>query len=709
MKIKTRFWRCTVFINQLLIIFLLVTCSPGNHGLVLYVSPEGSDNNPGSKEAPFISIQKAQEAVRKYKQDKDLPPGGITVYLREGIYPIRKTLYFTGEDGGREGVPVVYRSYPGEEVRLVGGEVIDNFDPLSDKEIRNRIDARFHNKIWQADLKAIGIKDYGEIKPTGSGRALQPAPLELFFSGEPMTLARYPNTGEWMRIASVPQTGDTLINEGIGPKGRYRFGLPVGRHYGRFKYNENRPATWYKNDEIWLHGYWSWDWADNYVKVKRIDSAKKEFIIAEPHSYYGYTQDQRYYALNILEELDSPGEWYLDRQTGKLYFWPPSPLDQGVAVISVLEDVMVHIENANYMRLEGIIFESSRGDAIKIEGGSHNLVAGCIVRNMGANGVIIDGGIYNGVTGCDIYNIGDGGMIINGGDRKTLARADNFAINNDIHHYSRINRTLRPAISLNGVGNRLANNYIHNAPHIGVYISGNDHVLEYNEVHSIAEETGDVGAFYIGRDWTQRGNIIRYNYFHDLQGPGRAGVMAVYLDDAASGTTVFGNVFYKAKRSVHVGGGHDNIVENNVFVEGDPAIHLDARGVNWAKDHIKKGGSWQMYEKLEAVNFKEPPYSTHYPSLAKILDSGDPAMQSGNVFITNLSYGGTWKNIARGVEEFTIENNFILTEVPPYIDVESGKLYPEDEMILKNMDFKKIPFENIGLYIDEYRHALPDK
>jgi len=460
---------------------------------------------------------------------------------------------------------------------------------------------------------------------------------------------------------------------------------------------------------VWLHGYWTWDWADSYVKVDKIDKKKKEFILAKPHHNYGYVREQRYYALNILEELDSPGEWYLDRQSGKLYFWPPSPVEQGVAVVSVLESLMITMDSTEYISIEGIICECARGEAIKIEGGSHNLIRGCIVRNMGSNGITVEGGTYNGVQDCDIYNIGDGGIIIQGGDRKTLVAAHNFAINNHIHHYSRINKTYRPAINLQGVGNLLSHNYIHDAPHTGVLFSGNENILEYNEVHSIAQETGDVGAFYIGRDWTQRGNIVRYNYFHHLYGPGLYGVNAVYLDDASSGTTIYGNVFYQAGSAAFVGGGHDNIVENNVFIECNPSIHLDARGINWARSSMQKKGVWEMYNKLEAVGFNTPPYSTKYPSLAKLLDWGDPCRPKGNVFRTNLSYGGKWKDLDKDADEVTIENNYIEKEVPPFIDAEMGKFYPENELVLKDLGFQTIPFDSMGLYIDEYRKVLPKK
>ncbi len=697
------------FILLLICALLLGACAKNKNEAVFYISPEGNDNQPGSIEMPFASLERAREAVRQLKQENGVPDGGITVYLREGIYPVQQTFHLTETDSGKEGSPVVYKAYPEETVRFVGGQVIQDFEPLSNEAVKNRINPDFRNKIWQTDLKAAGITDYGSIKPTGFSRDNQPAGLELFFNGEPMTIARYPNQGEWMKIASVPQSGEELISEGSDRV--KRFGVPVGRHYGRFKYDENRPENWQQNNDIWLHGYWTHDWADSYVKVNQIDTEKNEFVLAAPHGVYGYTQAQRFYALNILEELDSAGEWYLDRETGMLYFWPPSPIEDGIAYVSVLENLMIHLDNTSHVRIEGFTFEGSRGEAIKISEGSHNLVAGCTVRNMGSTGITVEGGSYNGVAGCDVYNVGDGGIIIQGGDRETLTPAHNYAVNNHVHHYSRINKTYRSAISLSGVGNRLAHNYIHDAPHTGVLFTGNDNILEYNEVHDIAKETGDVGAFYIGRDWTKRGNIVRYNYFHHLHGPGLHGVMAVYLDDAASGTTIYGNVFYQSGRSAFIGGGHDNIVENNVFVACEPSVHLDGRGVDWASQYIKKGGSWNMYEKLEAVHHDAPPYSTKYPSLATILDLENPAMPHGNIIRTNISYGGTWLNINDEVDttKVTIENNYVLGEVPGYINVEQGKLYPEDASVLSNLGFEKIPYDSIGLHTDAYRQSLPSK
>ena len=146
----------------------------------------------------------------------------------------------------------------------------------------------------------------------------------------------------------------------------------------------------------------------------------------------------------------------------------------------------------------------------------------------------------------------------------------------------------------------------------------------------------------MGRDWTMRGNVVRFNYFHDLGGgAGLVGVtrtsMAIYLDDTAAGTTVFGNVCVRAGHAVQVGGGRDDIVENNVFVDCKPAVSLDARGLGWAAKYLLPGGGWEMQEKLAAVPYDRPPYSTRYPHLANVLQD-DPAAPKYDVIAHNIAF-----------------------------------------------------------------------
>jgi len=667
--------------NFIFICFLYIFLSP----LPIYaaaqhtefvVSPSGSDRNPGSIDKPFASLEHARDAIRELKQKNKSPLGGVTVLLRGGTYNLSTTFELTEKDSGTEKSPITYRPYKNENVHLTGGKELNGFVPVTDAKILKRLDAAARGKVVQVDLKALGITDFGEMKPRGFARSGIQAALELFYKNKPMTLARWPNNG-WEKILTTP----------------------AGHTGGRFQYSGNRPERWAEADDIWLHGYWTWDWADSFVKVAKINTQVHEIATQEPHGVYGYKSGGRYYALNILEELDEAGEWYLDRKTGLLYFWPPAPLKRNSAAVSLLATV-VSLRNVSHVTFRGMTIEQCRGTAVTISGGSDNRLLGCTIRNAGNEAVKIEGGLRNGVQSCDIYQCGDGGIILSGGDRKTLTAAGNYAVNNRIHDFSHWVRTYNPAIAINGVGNRIANNLIYNAPHSAIILHGNDHIIEYNEIHHVCMDTSDAGAFYIGRDYSERGNIVRFNYFHEL---GKADVQAIYLDDFASGTTVYGNVVYKAGRGVLIGGGRDNVIQNNVFAEcSKHSVHLDARGLGWARKFFD-GSNTTLTDRLKAVNHLQPPYSVRYPRLVSLYN-GNPAQPEGNVISNNISYRGTWLDLANGLtsKDLTLDGNLIDGD-PGFVD------YPRQNFKLKAdspaflMGFKRIPLEKIGIYRDEYR------
>ncbi len=685
-------------------------CTVGPKETTFYVSRDGSETGTGTLTDPFATLEQARDAVRALKTTEGLPDGDIMIYIHEGVYPLLRTFVLSEEDSGTESCTITWSAYPKEQVSLIGGKVIGGFETVTDANILQRFYPECRNKILQTDLKTQGITDYGTLKKIGFGRPNQPVPMELFFKGEPMTLAEYPNN-DWLLIDHVPQSGDKLVNEGSDRT--VRFGIPVGRHYGRFAYDPElkRPDTWSDENDIWVHGYWTQDWAESYERVTKIDTTKHEIYTEEPHGVYGYTQNQKFRFVNVLEELDRPGEWYVDRTSGIIYFWPPEEIGEGDVSVSILEEDMLTMDDVSYVTVQNITFEFSRGNGIIVRNGTHNRIAGCTVRNIGNNAVSISGGTENGAVSCDIYGVGGSGISISGGDRQTLTPAGNYALNNHIHHYSRINRTYRPAVSIHGVGNRMAHNYMHDGPHMGVSFSGNENILEFNEIHDIALETGDVGAFYIGRNWTTRGNVVRHNFFHHLHGPGLHGVMAVYLDDASSGTTIYGNIFYEAGRAAFIGGGRDNTVENNIFVDCPASVHIDARGIGWASRYIVKGGGWRMYDKLAEVNYTEPPYSTKYPKLATILDKGDQDKPMGNIVRRNISFGGKWLNTSSDLDLnwVTFEDNMI-DEDPGFVDPEHLNFQIRDDSpAYEKIGFERIPVEEIGLYIDQWRTTLPER
>lgn len=737
----------------LLSVLLMWGCQhKGKRPLSLYVSPDGDDAWSGRRaspdaagtDGPFATLARAREAIRELRAAGRFPPHGVTVLLREGIYHLGQTFVLTAEDSGGFSAPIVWKSYPGERARLVGGREVTGFQPVSDSSVSARLTpaARFH--VVEVNLFAQGLRRLGVRQRSGMGLPLVPAPSELFFRGQPMTVARYPNHG-WLPIVDVPQSGPRLLHEGAAhtPKD----GLPRGRHYGRFVYPGNRPARWHDHRGVWMHGFWSWDWADAHLPVAAIDTVRHEIYPAEPHYHYGYTKEQRFYFLNILEELDSPGEYYLDVETGMLYFWPPEPIRPGDVYLSLLADDIIRLSSTSFVFLEGLTLECSRGSAVRIQGGHDNRVAGCTIRNVGNMGVIIEGGSRNGVLSCDIYDTGGGGIELSGGDRLSLTPGRNYARNNHLFRFCRIDLAARPAVTVAGVGNVVAHNAIHDGPHEAIRFSGNEHLFEYNEIYDVVKQTGDAGAIHTGRDYTWRGNVIRYNYFHDLHGPGLFGAMGVYLDDFMSGTTVFGNLFYRAGRAVFLGGGRDNLVENNFFIECQASVHLDARGLTWARDYFD-GRYTVLTDRMRAVNYDRPPYSTRYPELLRYY-ADNPAVPRGNKVLGNVSYGGIWLDIEDGVDPGLLEmrDNVIADSLlcywrgPEVKDAPTGIIYLNEdrefrEKLVGNLVVKgdpgfvslarrdlrlrrdspasargvvDLPLGKIGLYRDQFRRRLPER
>jgi hypothetical protein len=664
----------------------------------LYVATNGRDAWPGTREEPFASLERAREAIRQLKSAGQFPAGGVTVRLREGIYPRADTFVLTAEDSGTAEAPIVYRAEKDERVRLIGGRPIRGFTPVTDPAVLARLAEPDRGKVMQVDLKAQGVADLGHLSSRGFGRPKVPAHLQLFFRGREMTLARWPNEG-FLKIAGVPAGSGT--DDGHGGQ--------LGALEAGFHYEGDRPKRWQDTDDIWVHGYWAYDWANTYEQIASIDTERRLVKTKPPYAVYGFRPGQRIYFVNILEELDQPGEYYVDRQTGLLYFWPPAPLETGEAYVSLLEAPLVSLKSVSHVTLRGLTFEYTRGDAVDISGGTGDLVAGCTLRNLGNWAVVIDGGAGHGVTGCDIYGLGDGGIQLAGGDRQTLAPAGHFATNNHIHHMGQWTRCYQPAVMVTGVGNRVANNLIHDGPHSAIQLGGNEHVIELNEIHHVCLETGDVGAFYMGRDWTQQGNIVRYNYFHDTGGVGM-GSMAVYLDDCTSGVTIFGNIFYRTTRAAFIGGGRDNTVENNIFIECNPSVWVDGRGLD--PSPVWRNMIYQtMKERLEAMNYHQPPYRERYPKLAELdkyyaQTTGVPP--EGNTVVRNVSVGGKWLETLWHAEPAMVDVRDNLVDEDPHF-VAPGRrdfrLKPDSPAYA--LGFQPIPVEKIGLYRDEYRRFLP--
>jgi hypothetical protein len=668
-----------------------------------FVSPSGDNTWSGRasqpdrdrSDGPFATLERAQDAVRATLENGE-PTNGVIVEVLDGTYQQTQPLELDASDSGTKDAPVIYRARKGADVRLIGGKLLSDFSPVTDPQILARLDPTARDNVVQTNLRDHGIADLGGFTVPGWNRG-QPG-LELFFKGKRMTIARWPN-GDFAKIASIDAEGNTPLKNRVTLSGQMR-----GSNEGRFIYEGDRPERWADETEVWLHGHWFWDWADERQKIQSIDTANHIITMEGPNHPFGYREGQWYYAFNILAELDQPGEWYLDRNSGILYFWPPEPIGAGDASVSIAP-ALVTMKETRHILLQGMTLENVRGTAITIDGGNDNLVCACTIRNASGYGVHISGGTESGVVGCDIYDLGEGGIQLDGGDRVTLTPGNHFAVNNHVHHCSRWNPLYHPGITITGVGNRVAHNLLHELPHTAIGFTGNDQIIEFNEIHSAVYMANDAGAIYTSppdEEFTMYGHAIRHNYVHHIYGYQNKGCNgAVYLDDFFPGTAIYGNLFYKVTRAAFIGGGRDNLIDNNIFVDCTPSVHVDARGLGWAAPAEK-----MLLDLLEKYPYKGELWSKKYPSLVKVLDD-EPMVPKGNVVTRNICWKGTWDEIEDKARPHVTFRDNMVEKDPLFVDEANENFALRKESPAFELGFEPIPLEKIGLYDDALRASWP--
>jgi len=641
--------------------------------LTLHVAVDGDDAATGSATDPLASLEGARDRIRQLRAEG--ADDAFVVEVAAGEYAMAGPLRLSSEDGGAPDAPVTYRAQAGAEVRISGGRRVTGWNLVTDEGILGRLPEEARGHVYSADLAALGIRDYGS--PVGHG-------LEVFYRDEPMSISRWPNEG-FVRIARV------LGEDPVDVRGT------VGDQVGKFVYEGDRPERWVDEADPWVHGYWFWDWSDQRQPVASIDTEQRIIEVEPPYHVYGYREGQWFYAYNLLAEIDEPGEWYLDRDAGVLYLYPTGDLGDGDVMVSVLADLIIADGAAN-IALEGFVLEGVRSQAVRMEGCTECSVAGCTIRNGGGGAVRVNGGEGVRVVDCDVMDVGQGGIALSGGDRATLTPAGHAALNNHIQRYGRWDRMYQTGISLSGVGQRAANNLIHDAPHMAIGFDGNDHVIELNEIHDVCYESNDAGAIYAGRDWSMRGTVIRHNYFHDITGFEGRGCVGVYLDDMWCGTQVEANLFVRVTRAAMIGGGRDNAIVNNIFVNCQPSVHVDGRAMNWASYHVDT----TMTERLEAMPYQEEPWATRYPELLTILED-EPAAPKGNLIDRNIIIGEDWNSIYEEAEPYVaFVDNLVNVEVG-MADPAAGDFTLAEDSPAWELGFEPIPYEAIGLRPRPYR------
>lgn len=564
-----------------------------------FVSPDGSDAGPGTATQPYATLEKAQASVRALKSGAGIPAGGVAVTLLDGFYPRSSTLALTSADSGAADRPVVWRGYPGHDVRLVAGQSLTGWAQVTQSSVPASIWNRLHpaaksgssSSLWFARLSEVGVTRYGDsidgrpamqrpggnsgvASPGGQVRDSDGALMELFYGGSSAgVLGRYPNAalfsqGAW--IQSAYPSGSSMTFPSQARASAWAGAMALG--------TMNQP---------WAHVWWG-EWNDSFTAVTSLSATSASFASGTP-SGGGSSAVSGLFFSNLLEEVDSAGEYWIDRDAasptaGYVFFYPPGGTHPtaggGEVVVSTFAGPVVSI-TGSYITVQGMTIEASQKDCVALAG-SRNTLSRNTIRNCAGANVQVDG------AGHAI----DRNVLRNAGAwavRETTATSGLVFTNNDVSEWGRYHSWTAWAIAHSGNGCSYAHNRFHDGSGGAFYVLGSNTLIELNEFGpNVNREGSDSGVFYTAGT----GNVsatIRYNYFHDLGTPCKPGstysTTVVYSDDNANnvspGWSVYGNVLYGIGKASAAGScssnmryafqskGSANLFQNNLVVKAD--------------------------------------------------------------------------------------------------------------------------------------------
>ena len=485
------------------------------------------------------------------------------------------------------------------------------------------IDEFARGKLMQLDLGAAGIETIPAIIDHGQAMNSSWRPVEVYLNGTALSQSRWPNNEKdtkYLRLGECIQHGETWAS---GP-------ITV-----TYKDDTGRAKPWSEEavKDLFIGGYLGGYFAHGNLRVDSLD-AENNTLVTVGGTNYGISEGNRMYFWNLVEEIDMPGESYIDREKKIIYFYPTTDMQTAEVVVSTLDKPMFILNDVNHVTLKGLDFEYTRENAVTASG-SHITVDGCKAAHTSGLALNLSGTNIT-VKNCNIYDTGKGGITISGGDRETLEGSGNVITNNRMHDVSRVYESYSPAININGVGVQVTHNELYNAGHQLISVLGNDHYISYNEIYNAVLEASDMGAVYsCPRDATQMGTKIMYNYFHDNgNGYGGYGSQSVFFDDGSYGPYIYGNIFYRGtltaeeggKTSTHnaikTNGGQYVVVKNNVFVDA-PNSFLSHPWNNgntaygwwlWIMDRFNLRNH-NVWEKMQTVPYASETWVNHYDNV----------------------------------------------------------------------------------------------
>jgi hypothetical protein len=481
--------------------------------MILHVSESGSDQNPGTQEHPLATLSGAQRAVRELKKTVRRP---ILVLVHAGTYYLERPLAFNGEDSGTADALITYAVAPGERVTLSGGR---------------RLDCK-----WRPYRNGILMCDLPEVK---SGKLYF---TQLFINGKRQVRARYPNydnsrpgkSGYTYPANTIPTD---MVDPQPGPNDDMAY-TGAGARGILFDPASFTKKYWARPQEAVLHIFRAGYWGNLQWRIKTIDYERRAIWFGDGGHQMGAKWDAdpsainsgcRFFIENVFEELDAPGEWYLDTNAGILYFMPPPGLDLRSAVVevpvleSVIRIVGTQSKPVSHLTLDGFriahtvsTFLSTyevpslsdwsihRGGSVFLQGTRDCAIRNCWFDAVGGNAVFVSQYNRNAmVSGCKFTEAGDSAIAFVGSLELTNGTERAFpyecqAQDNLIHDCGVFGKQTAGVYISRAKRITASHNLIYNMPRAAICIGDGTwggHVIEFNHFHDTVRETGDHGPF----------------------------------------------------------------------------------------------------------------------------------------------------------------------------------------------------------------------
>lgn len=643
---------------------LLMLASPVARAEIrFYVAPSGSDAQNGTSPAqPFLTVQRAQQAVRELKQRGPLTEP-VTVYLSEGVYPISEALKVTPEDSGTETCPITYKAAQGEKALLSGGRKVTGWK-------------RYKGNIWVATLPEVQAGEWWF--------------RQLYVNGNLRGRARTPNQG----VFEVKATTDTTTSQRSYQVASDSFVFNTGDLDPKWKHPENGEAI--------IYHYWT----DTHLPIKAIDGKRNVISFGYPSGKVfrdGFEGDlARYVVENIYEALDLPGEWVLERSTGRLFYMPLSGEDMASAeVIAPATEELISIKGdplngkfVEYLNFEGLGLAYSNfnlpwGDCNNAQGSASvsacvNLSGArncsfdrCSLRNLGTFGFeLFDGCTFNRFTCNTLEQIAAGGFRLRGvepGGNPALRTGNNTISDNTIGYYGLTYPSAVGVLVMHSDCNTVAHNLIHHGDYTGISVgwswsylrsAARGNRIEQNHIHDIGYNNllSDMGGIYtLG---LSPGTVISNNLVHDVNA-NRYGGWGIYTDEGSTSILIENNIVYHTKfGTFNIHYAKDLVVRNNIFALGrlqqlsrskrDPhtTVYFEGNIIYWTQGRLL----------ADEYKWQDEPYKIYVNPYTQPRDTSVTFVSDWNIFYNpdkpraEVDFSGrTWEQwLAEGKDHHSI-------------------------------------------------------